>query len=380
MKGFQLKSETDIEDFVRGATFFGTGGGGAYESGVEVLSKLLEEGREISWFSAEEIDDSLETACPFGMGSIAPKTEEEIKKRESLGATDVKYERGYNFKRALEELEKETGKRIDVLVPIELGGGNTSTCIAAAVLSGRMVVDGDYVGRAIPEIYQTTPHIYEKNYMPLTSVDQWGNIAVIREAINIKMAERIGKHISVAAFTGCAMAGFQMPAHEMKEILIHGTLTESYELGRAIRQARESGEDPVKAGSDFLKGWILVRGKVSLREWWDKDGYLWGWHTIIDDNSKDKWKIFFQNENHLCYCNDDLIVSSPDMIVLVDGKTGEPLTNTNISEGMEVAVIGSVAREVFRSKRGLEVLGPDKFGENSPYIRIEDKMKIQHNK
>lgn len=375
MKRVQLTTVTEIEDFVRGATYFGTGGGGSYEGGVEVLTRLLEEGKEISWISAHEIADDLETACPFGMGSIAPKTEKEERKREYFGATEIKYQRGYDFKRALEELEKETGKKIDVLVPIELGGGNTSTCIAAAILSGRQVVDGDYTGRAIPEIYQTTPYIYGKEYLPLTSVDKWGNISLIREAVNFRMAERIGKFISAAAFTGCAMSGFQMPARDMKEILIHGTLTECYELGKSIREIRENGGDPVEAGRAFLDGWILTTGEVTIRDWWDEEGYLWGWHTIVDDKDKNKWKIFFKNENHLCYCNDKIVATSPDIIVVVDAKTGEPLTNTNIKEGMEVAIIGSVARKEFRSPRGLEALGPQNFGENAPYKPIEDNMK-----
>lgn len=373
----QLTSLTEIEDFVRGATFFGTGGGGSYESGVDVLSKLLEAGQKIGWVDASEISDDAMTACPFGMGSIAPKGEEVKKQREAFGCTVEKYPRGVSFAKAVAVLEEETGTKVDVLVPIELGGGNSSSCIASAILSGRITVDGDYTGRAIPEIYQTTPYIYEKQLLPLGSCDTWGNICTVKEAVNWRMAERIGKMLSVAAFTGCAMAGFAFTAKEMKEVLVHGTLTESYEVGKSIREARERAEDPVLAPVKMLGGWVLCRGVVSKKEWWDKDGYYWGWHTFsgTGDYAGTELRVFFKNENHLCYKNDEVHVTSPDMIIVVDDKTGEPITNTLIEEGMEVAVVAVKARDVFRTERGLEALGPQNFGEESPYTPVETRLR-----
>lgn len=373
----QLRSIVEIEDFARGATYFGTGGGGSYESGVKVLSKLFHAGYEIGWVDAAEIPKGVMSASPFGMGSIAPKGEELVRQRESFGCVVEKYPRGVNFVKALEVLEGEIGKKVDILVPIELGGGNSSSCIAAAVLSGRKTVDGDYTGRAIPAIYQTTPYIYEKQLLPLTSCDAWGNICTVQEAVNWRMAERVGKMLSVAGFTGCAMAGFALPAGDMKEALVHGTLTQCLEVGKCIREAREQGADPVTAAAEMLGGWVLCRGVVSKKEWWDKDGYFWGWHTFTGKGNYagTELRIFFQNENHLCYKNDEVFVTSPDMLIVVNDKTGEPITNTWIAEGMEVAVVGVKARDVFRTPRGLEALGPQNFGENSPYIPIEEKVK-----
>lgn len=69
----QLRSIVEIEDFARGATYFGTGGGGSYESGVKVLSKLFHAGYEIGWVDAAEIPKGVMSASPFGMGSIVSK-------------------------------------------------------------------------------------------------------------------------------------------------------------------------------------------------------------------------------------------------------------------------------------------------------------------
>lgn len=372
-----LTNLEEIKDFVRGATYYGTGGGGSAEGGVEVLQKCLEEGGKIGWVDVSEIPEGSFTACPFGMGSIAPKTEESIKQQHSFGCTDIKFDRGHNFVRAVEELEKETGKKIDVLIPIELGGGNSASCMAAASMTSRLVADGDYTGRAIPEIYQTTPYIHELPLLPLTSCDSWGNICVIREALNWRVAERLGKFLSVAAFTGCAMAGFAFEVADMKKALIAGSLTECYELGKAIRLARESGGDPVLAGAQQLDGWVVCRGTVTKKEWWDQEGYLWGWHTIAGEGEYEgrEMRIFYKNENHLCYQNGEVLVTSPDIIVVVDDETGDPLTNTVIAEGQKVAVVAARARPTFRTPRGMEALGPQNFGEDAPYVPVEEKLK-----
>lgn len=71
-----------------------------------------------------------------------------------------------------------------------------------------LVVDGDYTGRAIPEIQQTTPYIGGKILWPITNVDEWGNTAVIKKAVNYLMAERVGKLISAGAYGLTRMQAF----------------------------------------------------------------------------------------------------------------------------------------------------------------------------
>jgi len=63
-----------------------------------------------------------------------------------------------------------------------------------------LLVDGDYTGRAIPEIQKTTPYISGKALWPITSVDEWGNVVIIKDSVNYLMAERIGKLISAGAY------------------------------------------------------------------------------------------------------------------------------------------------------------------------------------
>ncbi|MGB5932625.1 MAG: hypothetical protein WBH57_06140 [Anaerolineae bacterium] len=68
-------------------------------------------------------------------------------------------------------------------------------------------------------------------------------------------------------------------------------------------------------------------------------------------------------------------MTSPDLVVIVDRKSGEGITNTLLKAGQEVAVIGVRGLEVFRSERGLGGAGPRYFGFDIDYVPIEERMK-----
>ena len=63
------------------------------------------------------------------------------------------------------------------------------------------------------------------------------------------------------------------------------------------------------------------------------------------------------------------------MIIIVDANTGEPIANPLIKVGDEVAVLGFKARDAFRSKKGIDILGPRYFDFDVDYVPIEDLYK-----
>jgi DUF917 family protein len=372
-----LKTEMEVRDFVRGCTLYGTGGGGLAENGLDSLLTELRAGKEIGWVDVNDIADDAITVCPFLMGSIAPHTPEVKKEMEGFGLTDSKYTEKQRIAESIKELSKYMGKKIDAVVPLELGGASTPGGIAAGLVNGLPAVDGDYTGRAIPEIPQTTPYLHGIPLWPLSVVDEFGNVSVIKHAINYRIVERIGKQISAAAYGLTGDTGFLMTGKEMKKAIIPGTLTECYELGKMIREAREAGEDPVKAVADKLEGWILIKGKVTKKETEDKLGYYWGTHTIegSGEYAGQVMKIWFKNENHVAWNNDKVVATSPDMITVVSSKDGEPITNPKLKVGDEVAVLGIKARSMFRTEKGVGILGPRYFGFDFDYVPIEDLLK-----
>ncbi len=371
----KLSTTQDCEDFIRGCLFMGTGGGGGADWGAEVLRSALEEGLSIEWVDISDIPDQVWTCTPYGMGSIAPLSDETRAEIKRLGLVDRYGRRAMEV--AVRELGEYAGVEIGAIVPAELGAGNTPSPLITGVRMGIPVVDGDYAGRAIPEEMQGTPYLYEKDSFPLASVDPWGNVVILKEAVSPHMLERIGKMVSVAAYGLCFMAATLLRGDEMKKIVVPGTLTMSLELGRTIRQAREQGEDPVEAAITFTDGWLLFSGEVTKKDWEDREGYMFGTTHIqgADDYHGHTLKVWFKNENHVSWLDDEPFVCSPDLVTIVDRETGEGITNNLLAAGQQVAVIGVKGLEAFRSERGLGGAGPRYFGFDIDYLPIEQIMK-----
>lgn len=75
--------------------------------------------------------------------------------------------------------------------------------LATAVRLGLPLVDGDYGGgRAIPEIAQSYTALHGESVYPIAFVDYSGTVIILKEAIDYKMVERVGKMIGRASHSG----------------------------------------------------------------------------------------------------------------------------------------------------------------------------------
>jgi DUF917 family protein len=309
------------------------------------------------------------------MGSSAPPSPET---QEEIARLGLEERLGYRaMDAAVQEIGEYAGLKIGAIVPGELGAGNTPAPLVTAARLGIPVVDGDYAGRAVPEEVQGTPYLYDKKGWPLASVDGWGNVCIVKEVYNLHMMERIGKMLSVAAYGGCYIASCLLNGEEMKEVVVRNTLTHCLELGRTVRQAQERGGDPILAGLEFTGGWLLFEGEVSKKVWEDRGGYMIG-TTHIEGTGEHRdrsFRVWFKNENHVSWLDDEPFVTSPDLLVIADRETGEGMTNALVEVGQQVAVIGLKGLDAFRSQKGLACAGPRHFGFDIDYAPIEEAIK-----
>jgi len=375
-----IRTVEDVEDLIRGLTLMGTGGGGRPDMGRDYLISHIEEGKAITLTPPEAIPDDAWTCSVFGMGSIAPQNRLSASERETLGYGDWVVTKP--MVEAVRELEGYTGYRIEAIIPFELGAGNSTAPIDAALRLGVKAIDGDYAGRAIPELAQTTPAMHGYTFEPGAICDPWGNVLIVKRAASLAVAERIGKMISIVTKlpdikAPCAHAGFLLKGREMKRLIISGWVSRSLETGRQIRRALKDRRDPAMAAAEAIGGWVIFRGRVTRRGWESRDGYMFGITTIQGEgpDSGRTLKIWFKNENHVTWLDEAPFVTSPDLISVIDSRSGEPYTNTVLEEMMEVAVLGGRADEKYRNSKGLALLGPRYFGFDMDYVPIEKRLK-----
>lgn len=366
-----LTTRQDVDDYLRGADFLSACGGGDPVAERALLYEDLDRGLSLGW-------SPLDTAAPGRFctacfsGSIAPEAFETHPEADAL-APKGRLRRP--LQAAIVELQDYLGEEITGIVSIEIGGSNSGAVIDAAANLGKVLVDGDYAGRAIPELTATTPHLFKVPVLPWAFVDEFGNRLVMRQAASDEFAERLGKFLALGSFgtIGCAL--LPLTAQQVGGVYIPGTLSECLALGRAIRVAREEGSDPVAAAAQALAGWVLFRGRLAKREW-KNTGYLEGTHEITGEGESagHVLKVWFKNENHVSWLDGQPYVTSPDLIELCDAATGEPLSNTSLREGTQVAVVGRRRRDPYDSPRGLDALGPRHFGFDIEFTGIETLM------
>jgi DUF917 family protein len=375
MPDVTIRTEQEVDDLLRGLVLLGTGGGGHPKVGRGYLLPHIEAGGTISWMDLSNLPDDAWTCCVFGMGSVAPSKPLSETEREQLGY------RGdtvlYPMKEAVQELSAYTGVEIEALVPFEPGAVATTGPLDAATRLGIKMVDADYSGRAIPKLSQTLSSIAGHTLWPAAICDSWGNRLILKNTPSAEVAESLGKMISVVTkrpdpFAVCAHAGFLVRAGKMKELVVPGTITLAYRVGAAIRGARQSNQDPVKAAAAALEGWVLFTGTITRIDWESRDGYMFGTTFIAGSRNFEghTFKIWLQNENHITWLDDVPHVTSPDLIMVVDRETGEPYVNTVLTKGLQVAVLGA-KNERYRNEEGLAALGPGHFGFDLPYRSVE---------
>lgn len=251
--------------------------------------------------------------------------------------------------------------------------------IAAALEFGVPVVDGDYAGgRAIPEVPQALPELKGIPVCPMSFVTRWGDVVILKETVSSAMADRIGRMITVASYGGVGFSWYLMQARQVRDVLARDTLTAALGVGRAIREAREQGGDPVAAAIKAVGGWLLFEGEIVTMEVADEESLAFGVGTHrlkgLRDYEGHTFSIWYKNEYHVSWLDDKPFVTSPDAMIIVQRGTGEPAISYDFSVGDHVAVIGRKAHEVHRTPQGIQALGPRHFGFDLEYVPIEVRI------
>ncbi len=376
MPQYRIQTITEAEDLLRGLTLLGTGGGGRPDKGREYLLSHVAAGGGIAWVDPVDIPEDAWVCTVFGMGSIAQTPVLSSEERAALGYGEVMVERP--MVEAVRDLIAATDRQVSAIVPFELGAGNTGGVLDAAIRLGLLAVDGDLAGRAVPELTQTTAALAGIPLCPVAICDSWGNRLVLRAAHSLAVAERIGKMLSVVTRLPdyrltCAHAGYLMRGADLRRVVVAGTLTRAYALGRTIREAREAGGDPLAAAAALLNARVLFIGVVVDRSWENRDGYMVGETHLegVGARRGQRLRIWYKNENHVAWLNGQPCAMSPDLIMLSEAASGEPYTNAELPVGAKVGVLVAAAAPAFRTPEGLAALGPVHFGFDIPYVPVE---------
>jgi len=362
---FSITSDVDVQDMARGAVLLGSGGGGDPYVGELYLRNQLAEGRSARIVKASELPDDAFVLSIAGVGAPTVIVEHLVSTNTLL--------------RLLEASDSFYGRKIDALISAEIGGVNSMFPLALGTRAGLPVVDGDGMGRAFPHLEMTTFGVYGCGATPSILMDDSGNVTHVRTTAN-RIAEDVVR--SVCAALGSMIFGsfYPMSGRQVKQLAVHDTVTHTLEIGRRIRQARESQADPVAGVLEFLNApgegryaRELFNGRIVdvLHE--TRDGWHWG-RVLISSGAGEEpeFRIEIQNEYLVARNRGRTVTIVPDLIAVLDAESAEPLTAERLAYGQRVRVIGYSAAPIMRRPECLKVFGPRLFGIDEDFRPVED--------
>lgn len=356
-----ILSEIDLELLRIGTYILGCGGGG--DPFPEFLStrNLLRKGETICVVDTKDIAKYTK-----GTGSIGSLC--------SAGSPTVSNEqlKGPGMVKCVEVMKKFTGKSIDLVFPVEIGGGNGMSVFRVATSSqlNVPVIDCDLMGRAYPTHWQTIPVVNSEDgkpcYPPLVASNGNGNTIIVAETKSDYLLEKVLR--ASLSEIGCTVDLINPPMDEKTTTLntIHGSLSLAWRIGRAVRIARQRSEIykmPQRILEAFgNSGKLLFEGKIVGVERRLHKGHVWGDVLIESLDKTHVMTIPFKNENIYAKIDDKVVCSVPDLISIIDSNTGEAVGTPDYRYGLFVFVLGIAPSDKWTSTtKAIEIGGPKGF-------------------
>ena len=342
LKTIRTVGVADLDDIATGGAILGTGGGGDPYVGKLMAQQAIRRHGPVALVDVEGFSDDALIAPVCMMGAPTVMTE--------------KLPQGDEIVIALRKLEKFMGRKVDGLLCGEAGGINSTTPFVAAAATGLPLIDGDGMGRAFPELQMTTFGMYGVSATPMVLGDDKGN-SIVLETVNNRWTERLARSATVDMGGSALLAFYPMDGAAAKASTVRGTLSLCMDLGQKLRDARARHDDPVEAIRAALGAKIIFNGRVKdvLRR--TVGGFARGEADIEGLNSfrGGRLRLAFQNEFLIAERDGAPLVTTPDMITLLEADTGAPVTANSMRYGIESP----------RSRLPVRRLGERRGGSNS---------------
>jgi DUF917 family protein len=356
---------SEVDDILLGGTVLGCGGGGDPAEGRQSMKVAYDGGRTVTLASPDELPGDALVGCPYGVGGLTRGSEDPYAGLARTAERPIVL--------AVQALSEHLGRAFDALITGELGGASVADALYPAAMLGLPVVDADPVGRAVPELEQSMFYLAGLPLAPQAVVNEIGDTALITKIANDQRAEAFARALAVASRNQVWVVDHALLWRQMREVVILGALGQSQRVGTALREAREAGADCAAAVAAAGAGRVAFRGTVTKSDWKDSQGFTVG-ETVLAGEDEDQgatYRMWFKNENLVAWREDVPDVTCPDLICVVDGDSGEPVTNPNAKVGERLAVVALPAPASWQSEAGVKVLGPRHFDFDFDYVPLQ---------
>lgn len=337
-----------LDDIAAGAAFLATGGGGDPYLACLCAKEGLKQYGPARLIAPETLADDAFIIAIGGVG--APTTSLEL-----LPSVD-------EAARVVEAYANEVGRMPDALVSFEIGGANSLIPMVAAAALGIPLVDGDGMGRALPEATMMTYAIAGIAPTPAVGLDYAGNVERF-DARNVADYEPMIREFAMTRGGMAVSAEFGMSGAELKACIVPHTVSLSQRLGAILRTGAGNAAEREGELAQLFEGTIygqlelIAAGLVTDYTSTVVGGYDVG-QAMIESSvvGEAPMKVAVKNEYLSVRQGGELIACLPDLITIVDFETGWPVNAERLRFGMRVGIFRIGAPSHYTSPEGMACL------------------------
>ena len=351
----------DTESLLRGLGIMATGGGGSPEFGCAIIENDVKHGRCYDIAPSTQIPDNALVVSGGIIGSV--KALESFSPREVV----ARWEEHFELLEAFRAMETYLGRKVDYLVPFELGGLNTPVIFSLAARLGIPVIDGDGIGRAAPETQMTSFFGHGVSIVPMPLVDWLGNVIIVKKANSPFFPDEVGRFVATHSGGIGANTHYPMTGFTARNVIVPNTISAALSLGRKVCSLSEPHEI-AKTVAKHVKGLIAFRGWIAEIKEHAVAGFLTREVKLEGVGRFDEQllKLTIQNEYMMASSDGRPICIFPDLIIVLN-ETGHGVMSVEMEVGQTVDVIFAPChprlREAALSKMGQAGLRPGRFGQ-----------------
>lgn len=357
MKIIRTIDASDMEDIATGGAVLGTGGGGDPYVGKLMAQQAIRKHGPVRLVDVAELDDDALVVPVCMMGAPTVMTE--------------KLPQGDELMNAFSALERVMGRKIDAVLCGEAGGVNSTTPFVVAAASGLPLIDGDGMGRAFPELQMVTFTLWGVSSTPMVLCDDKGNSLVL-DTVSNAWTERLARTATIEMGGSALLAFYPMSGKVAKNAVVRGTLSLCAKVGETLRQTRTAHGDPVAALAALLDAQILFHGRVTDIERRTEGGFARGRAIFsgVEEYRDQVLRLDFQNEFLIAERDGTVLVTTPDLISVVEADSGDPVTTDSLRYGQRLVTLAFPCNPLWRTPEGIELVGPRYFKYDHDYVPL----------
>lgn len=351
-------SEQDLRDILQGASIRCGGGGGAPSEGEFYIDRILQLGLKPILKPLSAIPSSTIVAATTRMGACHPECKD-------LASTLTKSDHPPPSLAAFDALSKTVPSPIGALFPIATGPVNTLLPFFVAAHAGIPVLDADGAGRCVPELTQLAVELKTLPKNTIAIANYHGETSLLQGVPSVARAEKMLRAMSQASGDVLVFAEHALPLSKLSPGLVGGAVSGCLKAGRAWREARAAGSDVAVAVAASGGGKVLFSGKVAEYKAENKDGFTVG-SMNIRGNGREA-TVSFRNENMAVTIDGVVVTTIPEVITILEMKSGQVVHHPKVAIGANVAVVVLPAPAPYLTEKGLSVFGPAYAGIDAPF-------------